>query len=271
LGLSSAETAIRCPGGHSFDLARQGYVSLLAAGSRTDTADGAAMVAARERFLGGGHYGPIAEAVADVCATADPGGDGCAVELGAGTGYYLAAVMERLPDRLGLALDVSKPALRRAARVHPRVAAIGCDVWGPLPLRDATVALALSVFAPRNPRELARALVPGGALVTVTPTPRHLGELVAALGLLSVDVEKPERLDRQLGEHFSEVAERVVEYELVLAHDDLAALVAMGPSAHHLDGDRIAAGISSLSDPLSVTVSVTIRTNRGDLHGSSNC
>ena len=47
------------------------------------------------------------------------------------------AVLAALPDAVGLALDVSKPALRRAARAHPRAAAALADTWQRLPLADA--------------------------------------------------------------------------------------------------------------------------------------
>ena len=42
-------------------------------------------------------------------------------------------------------------------------------------------ALILSVFAPRNPPEMARVLAPGAALVAVTPTTRHLFEQILQL------------------------------------------------------------------------------------------
>ena len=86
---------------------------------------------------------------------------------------------------------------------HPRAAAVGADAWQELPLRDDIAALILSVFAPRNPAEMARVLAPGGALLAVTPTTRHLHELVGPLGLLSVPEEKADRLDAQLASHFS--------------------------------------------------------------------
>ena len=80
---------VGCGNGHRFDIARQGYVSLLSSRARTDTADTADMVAARMAFLGAGHYRPIAAAVAELS------GQGPALEIGAGTGYYLAAVLDR--------------------------------------------------------------------------------------------------------------------------------------------------------------------------------
>lgn len=51
--LHRAGPAVRCPAGHSFDVARSGYVSLLPGGA--GTADTAQMVAARDRFLSAGH------------------------------------------------------------------------------------------------------------------------------------------------------------------------------------------------------------------------
>ena len=154
-GLAEAGGALRCPARHSYDIARQGYVAL-ALGAHAG--DGAEMVAARGRVLSSGLFDPLAEALAEEGAAA---GEGAVIELGAGTGWYLARVLERLPDRVGVALDVSKPALRRAARAHPRAVAVGADVWGALPVQDGVAGLILSVFAPRNADETARVLAAG--------------------------------------------------------------------------------------------------------------
>lgn len=258
--LELGEGAARCAAGHSFDVARQGYLNLLPGNARTGTADTAAMVRARADFLASGNYAPIAEAVAGAAVAASPGGD--AIDLGAGTGYYLAAVLERLPAARGLALDVSKHALRAAARAHQRIGAVGCDAWAGLPVRDAAAALAINVFAPRDPAELARVLAPGGALVVVTPNRGHLSELVAAVGMLTVQERKRERLEGKLGTLFEAVGETAVERTLVLDHADVATLVAMGPSARHLDGQQVAERVAALPDPLAVTLSVTVATYR---------
>lgn len=258
-GLELGEGSARCAAGHSFDVARQGYLNLLPGNARTGSADTAAMVRARVDFLAAGHYAPIATAVADAAAGA---GAGAVIDVGAGTGYYLAAVLERLPGARGLALDISKHALRVAARAHPRSGAAGCDAWAGLPVGDGAAELAINVFAPRDPAELARVLAPGGALVVVTPNPGHLGELVAAVGMLTVQERKRERLAGKLGALFEPAAETAVEHELVLGHGDVAALVAMGPSARHLSGPEVERKIATLADPLPVTLSVTVATYR---------
>jgi 23S rRNA (guanine745-N1)-methyltransferase len=252
--LSRSGGSVTCANGHAFDVARSGYLSLLPGDAKTGSADTAAMVAAREAFLAAGHFEPLAEALAEEAERAAPP-PGCVLDLGAGTGWYLARVLDRLPGRVGLALDLSKHALRRAARAHPRIAAVACDAWRPLPVRDSVAELVLSVFAPRNGPEIARVLRPRGALLVVTPTGRHLGELIEPLGLLTVDERKDERLAAALDAHLD--LERRVEREwtLDLAAADVANAVAMGPSARHVTPGETASRTA-------VTASVAISTYR---------
>jgi 23S rRNA (guanine745-N1)-methyltransferase len=250
-GLEESEGALRCAAGHSFDIARQGYVNLV-----PGAGDSAPMVEAREAFLGAGHYRRLDEAVAEEAAgVAAPG---AVVDVGAGTGSQLARVLDALPERIGLGLDSSSAALRRAARAHPRAAAVGADAWQALPLRDHVAALILSAFAPRNPDEMARVLAPGGLLIAVTPTTRHLFELVGPLGLLSVPEDKADRLDAQFASRFSLVERRPVEYSMFLTRDEAAQIVRMGPSAWHVDEQTVAERLAMLPDPLTVTASVTL-------------
>jgi 23S rRNA (guanine745-N1)-methyltransferase len=263
--LARAGRSVVCRSGHSFDVARgsrkppaDGYVSLV-----PGSGDTAAMVAAREAFLGAGHFEPLAEALCEEAerALAD-GVPGCVLDLGAGTGWHLARVLERVPGRPGLALDLSKHALRRAARAHPRIGAVACDAWRRLPVRDEAAALVLSVFAPRDGREIARVLRPGGALVVGTPTDRHLGALVGSLGLLTVDPRKQDRLDAALDPHLVRERRAAREWPLALGGADVANAVRMGPSAHHVDEGELDARIAALPDPLEVTASVTISVYR---------
>ncbi|MCF2527411.1 methyltransferase domain-containing protein [Yinghuangia soli] len=262
LDLAPDGRSLRCSAGrHTFDVARQGYANLLGGDAKAGTADTAEMVAARDAFLGAGHYKPIAEALAADALAAEAGaaaGEGAVVDVGAGTGYYLAHVLDALPERAGLALDISKYALRRAAKAHPRAGAVVCDAWKPLPLRDASAAFALNVFAPRNPAELHRILAPHGTLAVVTPTARHLRELVGALGLLRVDEDKKTRLDTALAGHFTSVRDHQVAFTLGLAHHDVATVVGMGPSAWHTDPARLRDAIAGLPDPFGVTAEVTL-------------
>jgi SAM-dependent methyltransferase len=252
--LSPDESAVRCAGGHAFDIARQGYLSLLA-GARPPAGDDAAMVAARERVLGGGWFAPLTQALARAAA---PGArPGAIVDIGGGTGHHLAGVLEQAPNRLGIVLDVSRYALRRAARAHPRAAAVGADAWGPLPLADGVAASLLCAFAPRNGAQLARVLGPDGVLVVATPAPEHLGALVDALDLLRVDPRKDERLAEQLAGGFTLLGRERCDWTMALGRDDALALAAMGPSAFHGSTEAWA---QRLPDALEVAGAVTVST-----------
>jgi 23S rRNA (guanine745-N1)-methyltransferase len=252
---------LACGRDHSFDIARHGYVNLTAGRAGPGTADTSAMVAARERFLGCGHYQPLAAALQSFAVRHDPGVPGLVADLAGGTGYYLAGILDALPHRPGACIDLSVPALRRAARAHPRAAALGANVWQPLPLADRSAALALSVFGPRNAAETGRILIPGGTLIVAAPGPGHLRELQRPLGMIGIDQRKAQRLAGTYRDYTRSGAASV-NYRLSLDHADLTALVSMGPSARHITPLALAARINSLPSPLTVTVDLQIRAFR---------
>lgn len=258
--LAGAAQALHCDRGHSFDLARTGYAHL-AIGRLTHPGDTVGMVAARATFLGSGAYDFLSAALSAATAPYP----GLVVDVGGGTGHHLARVLATRQPALGLTVDVSKPALRRAARAHPRSGAVLADTWRALPLLDHTAGVLLNVFAPRNPPELHRILHPDGALLVVTPTPAHLAELPPALpGLrvLTVDPTKPDRLTATLRPWFRPVAATTHTHHLELPHPLLAALVQMGPSAPHIDPDALAAAVADLPEPFPVTAAVHLTSYR---------
>lgn len=259
--LAASGGSLACANRHTFDVARQGYVNLLLGSERPGTADTSEMVRARAEFLAGDLYAPIAAAVADAAAEAADTLPGCLLDVGAGTGYYLAAALDRMPDRVGLALDISKEAARVAARTHPRMGAVVADTWRTLPVRDGVAAVVLDVFAPRNFEEFSRVLTPGGALIVATPTERHLRELVDVLALLSVDERKADRLRDAAAGLFEAEREVAIESTALLSHSEVTALVGMGPSARHAPED-LQKRIAELPEPFTITISTTVASYR---------
>lgn len=252
--ITVADTALVCESRHSFDISRHGYVSLFGGGKRATTGDTAAMVQARADFLAAGHYAPIAEALS---AAIPAGTEGLAVDLAGGTGYYLGAVLDTHPRLVGLDIDLSSFALRRAATAHERLAAIAADVWQPLPVQDDAARVVLSVFGPRNAPEIRRILRADGRLIVVTPTRAHLGQLVEPLGMIAVDAQKQQRLDEQLAA-FDRLGETTLEYSVQLGHRDILNDVLMGPSAHHVDDAVLREAVGRLPEPTAVTISVSV-------------
>jgi 23S rRNA (guanine745-N1)-methyltransferase len=229
--------ALRCTSGHSFDLAKQGYVNLLGVG----VGDSKEMVAARAEFLAAGHYAPLARLVASEAAR-DLRRDALVVDAGTGTGYYLATVLSRAPAATGLGLDTSTFALRRAARAG--IGAVVWDLWQPWPMATGSADVILTVFAPRNPAESHRVLRPGGCLLVVTPATSHLSELRRYVEMLAIEEDKLGRLDASLSE-FVLARRHDCEIELTLSSSDVQRVIHMGPNAHH---------VGQISVPPQVTV-----------------
>jgi len=252
--LTQKETALQCANQHSFDIARQGYVSLLTGSGHAAVGDTAAMVAARRCFLDAGHYTPLMEALA---AQWGPG-PASVLDVGAGTGHYLAAALKQSPQAVGIAVDASKAAARRAAHAHPRAGSVLADTWQQLPIQDGCIDVALTVFAPRRAAELHRVLRSDGASLVLTPTMRHLQELVGPLQLVHVDERKPQRLAQTMSGYFAQTSVIELEFAMSLAHHDLDALVGMGPSAWHASAGVRATRIAALPDPVTVTASVVL-------------
>ena len=259
-GLDLLERTLRCPQGHSFDLARAGYVSLLP-GSSPTSADDDDMARARDAFLGSGAYAPLQELIAQLAAEALVGvADPRVLDIGCGTGYHLRGVLDRIPAAQGLGVDTAARALRFAARAHERAAAAGWDVFSPFPLADDSVDLVMDVFAPRHPAEFARVLRPTGQLLVVRPAADHLAELRESVpGMVQLDPRKEERLAAALDPLFTTEDSRhlrtVVDLETAAVRD----LVAMTPSARHVD---LAALADSGDGSRTVTVSVLASLHR---------
>jgi 23S rRNA (guanine745-N1)-methyltransferase len=245
-------TSLRCPRGHSADVARQGYASLLR-GRHATSGDTAAMVQARDELLGSGHYRAIQEAV----AAAVPDGARLVVDLGCGTGAYLAAVLDAHPEADGLGLDLSAAAARRASRAHRHAAVATADLWQPLPLADSSADALLTVFAPRNAPEMRRVLRPGGVAVVVTPRERHLHEIRDGFGMLGIDPGKAERLDEQLS-GLVLAGRHEIDRTVAMTPAELRAEVLMGPSAHHVDPADLDAALAGREGTTAVTVAVTV-------------
>ncbi|WP_081748632.1 putative RNA methyltransferase [Nocardiopsis sp. CNT312] len=262
-GLTTAERGLACPAGHTFDIAREGYASLLTGATPPGTGDSKEMVADRLRFQRAGHYDPIGRALADALARELHGrAVPLIADIGGGTGHYLAQILDALPDAVGLTLDASKFAARRAAKAHPRGGAATADTWRGLPLRTGSADALLNVFAPRRAAEFHRVLAPGGLLAVVTPDPEHLAELRTRLGLLDVDPRKDDRLAQGLHGHFAPAGDRPVRFTLDLDRDAAATVVGMGPSARHLDPAELGERIAALPEPVAVTAAVRLRLYR---------
>ena len=173
--LTRGERAYTCPLGHSYDIARGGYVNLLA-GRPPAVGDNREMIAARGRTLGSGVYAPLREALCEEAAREAAGAD--LLDAGCGEGYYT----EGLARRAGsvTAIDISKDALRLAARRLPSATLAVASAYH-LPFSEGAVSLLTCIFAPQASEEYHRVLKRDGVMMLAIPGPRHLFSMKSIL------------------------------------------------------------------------------------------
>lgn len=220
-----------CRRGHRFDVACQGSVRLDVGRARVvHEGDDGEMIEARRVVFEAGAFRVVTEALCD--AIGHVGRPWWLLDVGVGTGHHSEAILEHSADAHGVAIDVSRHALAAAARRHPRLAAVGADVWAGLPIRDTAIDVVLVAFAPRNVAEMRRVLRADGRILVLTPAADHLHELLEHASV-SIEADKRERLDRDFGQHF-ELARRIpITNRVEIASDVAAALWRMGPWARH--------------------------------------
>ncbi|WIY81605.1 putative RNA methyltransferase [Propionimicrobium sp. PCR01-08-3] len=247
--MSRVERRLHCPAQHSFDLAKQGYVNLLNRAAPAN-ADSARMADARDRFLSAGYYEPICDAV----VRASAGAEAAIAEVGAGTGYYLGAVVSELSPGSHLAMDISVAAMKRAARRG--LACVVADTWQRLPIAEGCLDRLLCIFAPRNPAEFHRVLADGGRVIVVTPLSDHLRELRNRFELLGVEDNKLARLDESFDATGLELSSREeLRFSITLDPAATTDLISMGPNAFHQHDQNY-------SESLSTRIAVAVSTYR---------
>ena len=168
--LTKTDRVYTCPDGHSFDVARQGYVHLLPVQQKhsRNPGDTREQVLSRRAFLEGGFYEPIRKALQEL---AKPYA-GPVLDVGCGEGYYSANLAKALDAEL-TGLDISKEAVRCAAAKYKGPQWL-CATAAHLPVEDASVGVLTSLFALTVPEEFRRVLRPDGVFIQALAAEDHL-------------------------------------------------------------------------------------------------
>ena len=179
----AGENALKCPSGHSFDRAKEGYWHLLPVQNTRTKAPGDSkeMVAARRAFLNGGYYGIFGQALGKLCLEygqpAAPDAPLHLLDAGCGEGWYdrcIAKQFEEAGRPLELAgFDIAKPAVRLAAKALPSARYAVASSFHQ-PVRTGWADVLLNCFSPFAQEEFLRVLRPGGRLIYAVPGAEHL-------------------------------------------------------------------------------------------------
>ena len=236
------ENALRCSLGHSYDIAKEGYVNLLLANQKASASPGdtKAMVTARRAFLDKGYYAPLSDRIVSFVREATPGNEAGRrgiLDAGCGEGYYLHRLVAGLSGGSdGYGLDISKEAVKLAAKDKGLCFAVA-SIHQTLPFADASLDVLLNVFAPRNPDEFARVLRSGGMTLVVVPAEGHLAALHDALSLPRIDGGKEQRATEDFHGALAPSHRETLRYRRLLPPEDVLHLIQMTPTFWHLSDE----------------------------------
>jgi SAM-dependent methyltransferase len=250
--LSDEQGTLRCPGGHSFDIAKQGYVTLVPPVAPGDTA---AMIAARVAVQDSGLFAPLATELRRLLESHRPEAE-LVVDMGSGPGYYASQLAT--DARHCLCVDSSKYAARRAARLQPSIAAVVADTSRELPIVSACADVVVDVFAPRNAPEFHRILGPAGVLLVAVPAAGHLAGLRARVSMLDVQPGKWQRLIDTMNPHFELVERQDLHWSRAMTRVELGNLVLMGPAAFHTDARALESELEQLPEPFEIEAAIQV-------------
>jgi 23S rRNA (guanine745-N1)-methyltransferase len=168
--LSRLERRLVCPAGHSFDIARSGYINLLQPQDRRskNPGDTPEAVAARRRLHDRGATAGLLTGIRDFGGFS---ADDFILDAGCGDGFYLGSLGP------GSGIDISTAAIDLAAKRYPQCEWIVANADRFIPYSDASFSAALSITGRMNSREFRRVLQPGGRLLVAVAAPDDLIEL----------------------------------------------------------------------------------------------
>jgi 23S rRNA (guanine745-N1)-methyltransferase len=250
-----------CRSGHSFDVAREGYVNFSTVGHRRtrQAGDVEQMVNARRRFLATGAFDPLTNALVEVATQESPN---VLLDVGCGDGRHTRSMSADIV----MGIDAAKTAAAAAARADPRgwyAVANAAD----LPVPDESIDLLLNVFGPIVPLEMARVVRRDGIVVAAHPRPAHL-EVLRSLVFAKNTGPRPVKPPlRNAKEWFTETGTASITFPVAIPDESvLADLFAMTPYRWHapIDIDERVAALASAGRVILADVQVTTykRTDR---------
>lgn len=230
------ERVLRCANGHTFDVAKEGYVNLLLAQHRRSKDPGynKEMIAARRALFEAGHYQPLADSIAELIIASLPDMAGRVVlDAGCGEGYYLRKLRSLLTDRgeeartVLCGLDISKHGVRVAARSDPRgLYAVASSHR--MPVLPERVDVLLTHFSPVSAADFRRVVRPGGVVLVGGPGEEHLYRLKELLYDTPAQHEPVDTLAGEPG--FEPITSHRIQYKLALhGLGQVADLLVMTP------------------------------------------
>lgn len=263
---SQVGKSLKCANGHTFDIAKEGYVNLQLSKLTGDTKE---MLLARRDFLDREHYQPLSDSINELISDYLHHEERevgvlpyiTLLDAGCGEGYYLGRLQHFLAQQFPhtesccVGVDVSKEAVRMAAKRYKAAHFVVANLKDRLTFANDSLHVLLNVFAPRNADEFARILTLGGIAVIAIPTATHLAQLRTVLHLLNIEEQKQQKIEEQFSDHFELLHTKTLSYMIRLRHEEIVLAATMTPNYWHRsdESNRAMEGLQELETTISFT------------------
>jgi len=246
--LKQGEKQYFCSKGHTFDIARKGYVNLLlpghtGSGTPGDTKE---MLRCRREFLDQGYYKSFSDKLNEIVISylaKDKKKEETIslLDAGCGEGYYIWRLSKSLKEQYKdsqidiYGIDVSKTAVNYACSRSKDIRFAVASNYH-IPILDNSLDFILCSFAPRDEKEFSRILKASGKLIVAAPGPEHL------FSLRQILYDSPDNIGSRgdVGEAFSLLDQYRVRYTINLkTNKDILNLFLMTPYSRHAEVDSI--------------------------------
>lgn len=273
--LEQTDKQLVCENGHSFDIARQGYVNLLPVQHKRSKqpGDSKAMVLARARFLNTGLYLPVAKklneiVLARIISDKSINHKGhCILDAGCGEGYYLDYIFNSLKNEKNantysfIGLDISRDAILQGAKRNRRISWIVGTNRQP-PVKKNSVDIILCLFGFLSIDGFNKILKSGGLIILVDPGPEHLKELRE---IIYPEIKKTDQVSTQQTEKkgFTLVNSEALQFKVKLNNNEqISNLLLMTPHFYRASkaGRDVACHLPRLDLTVDVVFSVIEKT-----------
>lgn len=163
-----------CENNHSFDISKSSHTNLLISNkSGNEIGDNKEMVQARTNFLEKGYYSKLAQ---ELCDKIKDKNNITYLDCGCGQGYYTSKIASSVEKIRSFATDISKNAIVFASKKDKKTQYFVGSVFD-LPIKDKSVDIITSIFAPSANEEFLRVLKDDGQAIIVVAGENHLFEL----------------------------------------------------------------------------------------------